>query len=558
MRNAGERTPGGSSGRRQRGASAEQPPAGGTGGASLFTPAYRVNHAAAGTRPVTRDGSDQSPSADPDAGYRGNPSDLPGSGYPWADSESGQPRASYQHGGYDAASGPAWPDDDLGAGYLWATEYPAAGAWPGADHPGGGPARGAMASNAVRGLPPAPGDSLPVYPPGPFAAWNRGQPERSGGDRGILESQVRPDEAADLTSQLATVAITPDEFDTNHSIPAIKDPVLAAGPRSGAAGSAGIAAGNGRGTTSALVPEPAPDASTGSRSASKGRQASKDRPASKDRTASKGRSARGDRSITKDRPASAGRSAGAGRSGARTRRKRQSAWLAIGTAGVIIAAVAIILVLTSPGGSPPAKQPKANGTPTPVATSPAPPPGKWAYIGSRQSDAVPLTMGELFPATISNAGTSYTRAKESKGMACRSALIGSALQAAVKRANCSQELRATYLSKSAKVMATIGVFNLKNVALATKAASKAGHSAFVAQLAPKAGPAHSIGQGTGIEEAIVKGHYLVLVWAEATDLSPPKGKAGRARLEAFMNLLVSHTMSSLSYRMVYGKPPPAA
>ena len=76
-------------------------------------------------------------------------------------------------------------------------------------------------------------------------------------------------------------------------------------------------------------------------------------------------------------------------------------------------------------------------------------------------------------------------------------------------------------------MATIGVFNLKNVGLATKAASKAGHSEFVAQLAPKTGPAHSIGQGTGIEEAIVKGHYLVLVWAEATNLSPPKGKAGR-------------------------------
>ena len=224
---------------------------------------------------------------------------------------------------------------------------------------------------------------------------------------------------------------------------------------------------------------------------------------------------------------------------------------------MIIAAVAIVLVLTSPGRSSPARQPKANGRPTPVATSPTPPAGKWAFIGSRKTDAVPLTMGELFPATISNAGTSYTRAKQAKGKDCRSALIGSALQAAVKRADCTQALRATYLSKSARVMATIGVFNLKNFGLANKVASKAGHSAFVAQLAAKAGPARSIGQGTGIEEALVKGHYLVLVWAEATDLSPPRSNAGRARLEAFMNLVINRTVNvSLSYRMVDGNPPP--
>ena len=530
MRNAGERTPGGSSGRRQRGASAEQPPpAGGTGGASLFTPAYRVSHAAAGTHQVARDGSAPGIPADQDPGYRGAESGPPGSGYPWSDSESAQPGTGYQQAGYDAAAnGPAWPDDDLGAGYLWATEYPAADAWPGASLPGGGPGRTAVAGHAVRGFPPAPGESLPVYPPGPFAAWNRSQPDRPGSERGIQDGGVRPGEAADPNSQLATATITPDEFDTNHSIPAIKDPVLATTARS-----ARPAAGGERSSATAQAREQEPVASTGSRSAS--------------RAASKGRAA------------NAGRSASTGRSGARTRRKRQSAWLAIGTAGVIIAAVAIVLVLTSPGSGAPAKQPKANGTPTPVATSPTPPPGKWAYIGSRKTDATPLTMSELFPAAISNAGTSYTRAKESKGEACRAALIGSVLQAAVKQAACTQELRATYLSKAAKVMATIGVFNLKNFGLANKAAAKAGHSEFVAQLAAKAGPARSIGQGTGIEEALVKGHYLVLVWAEATDLSPPKSKAGRARLEAFMNLLISHTVNvSLSYRMVDGQPPPAA
>src|ERR1022692_761251 len=234
MRNAGDRVPGGSSGRRQRGASAEPPPpAGATGGASLFTPAYRVNHAATGTRPVSRDGS--GPPDGQDTGYRGTASDLPGSGYPWADSESGQPGNGYQHGGYDAeAGGPAWPDDDLGAGYLWASEYPASDAWPGAG-PGGGVARAATASNAVRGFSPAPGESLPVYPPGPFAAWNRSQSDRPGSDRSGLESDPRSGGYADTATQLATATITPDEFDTNHSIPAIKDPVLATATRAATA-----------------------------------------------------------------------------------------------------------------------------------------------------------------------------------------------------------------------------------------------------------------------------------------------------------------------------------
>ncbi len=165
-------------------------------------------------------------------------------------------------------------------------------------------------------------------------------------------------------------------------------------------------------------------------------------------------------------------------------------------------------------------------------------------------------MSELFPATITNAGTLYTKAKEIKGRNCHAALIGSELQAAVKNGECTQALRATYLSKTAKVMATIGVFNLKSAALASKAAAKAGRSEFVAQLPAKAGPAKAIGQGTGIEEAVVKGHYLVLVWAESTNLTAvPKGPAGRAPYVAFMKLLVKHTVNvSLSRRMVDGKP----
>lgn len=500
MRNAGDRTPGGSAGRRHRGPSGEQPPpAAGAGGASLFTPAYRVSHAVAGKRPVGADALD----ASSPAGY-GQDAE-PGSGTNWPDRDRGPSPAGYQQPGYGASqAGQGWPDDELAAGYRWATDDQGADAWPAAGLPGPGMA-GQARSNAVRGFPPTPDEALPVYPPGPFAAWNRSHAERAGGDRG-----ARAGGPADASRQLATATITPDEFDTDYSLPAISDPIPGKAGRDGAPG---------RGTAQGRGTAP------GSRRAPSG-------------------------------PGQAQPRRGNARPGGRPWRRRLSAWLAIGTAGAIIAAVAVILVITLPGSGGPVSAPRPTSTPRHANTSPTPPPGIWGFIGSRKTDPVPLSMSELFPATITNAGTLYTKAKEIKGRNCHAALIGSELQAAVKSGECTQALRATYLSKTAKVMATIGVFNLKSAALANKAAAKAGRSEFVAQLPAKAGPAKAIGQGTGIEEAVVKGHYLVLVWAESTNLTAvPKGQAGRAPYVAFMKLLVKHTVNvSLSRRMVDGKP----
>jgi hypothetical protein len=452
---------------------------------------------------------------------------VSGSGYGWPADDPSAPRArndssrndgggsgragddaaGYHQAGYDEAGygGPSWPDDDLGSPYSWSTGDP--DAWP-ATSLSGRDAVAQLPSNAVRGFPPAPGDSLPAYPPGPFAAWNRGQPGRPDG-----RPAGRAGGLAD-GSQLAVATITPDEFDTDYSLPAIKDPLP---------GKAGRAAADSTGRAAAA----------GTAEKVSGDQAAR----------SAGPRARG------------GRAKG---QGGRGRKKRQPAWLAIGAAAVIIAAVAAILVTTLPHAinTPPPVKPSS--TPTPLSSSPAPPAGPWGYIGSRKTDPVPLTAAELYPASVSSQGSLYSRAKQVKGKNCRAAIIGGALRAAVRLGACTQTLRATYLSKTAKVMGTIGVFNLKNFAAASKAAGKAGHAEFVAQLAAKRGPAKAIGQGTGLEEAIVKGHYLVLVWAETTNLTPPKGQAGRAHLTAFMNLLVKHTVNvSLSNRMVDGKPAPA-
>ncbi|MGN6795943.1 MAG: hypothetical protein ACTHJW_26455 [Streptosporangiaceae bacterium] len=430
-------------------------------------------------------------------------------------SADGHDRSGYNDAGYGQSPyrGAPWPDEDLAYGL--SADDP--DAWPGT-----GPSdRDAMSqhllSNAVRGFPPAPGDPLPVYPPGPFAAWNRGQPGRPDG-HGAQSAR------AGLTdsSQLATATITPDEFDTDYSLPAIKDPLPGHAGRSAAPERRRAATAAGQETaqrrrTDQLPRERSP-ATHGGRARGRGR---------------------------------------GGRSAGRSMKKRQPAWLAIGAAAVIIAAVAAILVVTIPHGSSPIPRSTPSSTPTPASSSPTAPHGPWGFIGSRKTDPVPLTSAELFPPAVSNAGTVYTRVNKAKGATCHAALIGSALQAAVRQSGCKQTLRATYLSKGAKAMATIGVFNLRNSALASKAASKAGHAEFVAQLAAKSGPAKSIGQGTGLEEAIVKGHYLVLVWAENTNLNPPKTQAGRTRLTAFMNFLVKNTVNvSLSNRMVDGKPVP--
>jgi hypothetical protein len=561
MRNAGERVPSGASGRRHRAAGPQTSPrtgaGGGNGGASLFTPAYRASHAAAGEYPGGTDpagaDSDQAdapyqpaapgrpafdqPGRGSDWGDQEQPAaaawaeqDRPGSGYGWADADQpdtgygqpgdqrdtgygqpgDQPDIGYGRPGDQPDTGYGQPGDQSDTGYSWAADdlTSAGHSWSRTDLYDSTPVTPPV-SNAVRGFPPAPGDPLPVYPPGPFAAWNRGVPVGQGSVAAAVP-------AADPGSsrELAAATITPTEFDTDYSLPAIKDPIP------GREAHARPDAGSGRQSPTATAARSRPSGSHGSRA----------------------------------------RRTGSGRS--RSRGRQQPVRLAVGAAVVIIAAVTVILV-SSLGGTPTASHPGATGQntnpPGSLTPSPTSPPGKWLYIGTRATDPVPLTGVELFPGRFANAGVSYSRSATTGGKFCRSAVIGATLQAALRAGGCTQEVRATYLSRTAKMMATIGVFNLKSFTAASKAALAAGTSEFVAQLPAKSGPTHHIGSGTGLEEALVKGHYLILVWAEFLKLHAPKTPGQRQQLEAFMNLLITHTANaSLSVRMVDGKPPPAA
>ncbi len=118
-------------------------------------------------------------------------------------------------------------------------------------------------------------------------------------------------------------------------------------------------------------------------------------------------------------------------------------------------------------------------------------------------------------------------------------------------------MRASYLSANPKLMGTIGVLNLVTVAAAEKAGKAAGPSEFIAQLPGPTKPTKNLTKGTGFEAAEVKGHYLVLVWAEFTNLKAPKGAAQRTELETFISTLIQKTANvSLANRQVTGSPPP--
>ncbi|HUA29051.1 MAG TPA: hypothetical protein VMC03_09200 [Streptosporangiaceae bacterium] len=201
----------------------------------------------------------------------------------------------------------------------------------------------------------------------------------------------------------------------------------------------------------------------------------------------------------------------------------------------------------------------AKSRPSPTDPSPTPSLGPWGHITTRALDPVPLTLAELFPGQFSNAGINYVRtAAKAKLPHCASALIGSGLIAAVSKAGCTQALRASYLSSNRKLMGTIGVLNLITTAAADKAGKATGPTEFIAQLPGAHGLTRFLTKGTGFEAAEIKGHYLVLVWAEFANQRAPKTAGQKAQLSGFISLLMQQTANvALANRMVTGSPAPS-
>jgi len=374
-----------------------------------------------------------------------------------------------------------------------------------------------------------------VYPPGQFAAWNL---------------------PADGAGSVAAAWPGAASAEHGYGWPAAKGPGGAAYPPSV--------------DVPSIQPWPADDDATGSASSWPGLAAPVAAPAgaSTAGASTAGASTTGastGRAVPAARPPAEKETTAAGgppRGAPRGKRARKSGGklrmlVAVGVV-LVIAAAAVTYVLkfrhhgTPTAGSSPSPGPSA---PTTASPSPSPSPsGRWGHIQTRKVDPVPLTLGEVFPARFTASGQTYTLTAAKRGKHCEPAVIGAKLQAAVQAAACTQVLRGSYLSGDKKIMGTIGVLNLQSARLAQHTGLTTGPHEFILQLRGTKGPTRNLGKGTGIEVADVKGHYLILIWAELASQHKPKNAAQRADLIEFCNRVLNGSANvGLSSRLVNGK-----
>jgi hypothetical protein len=246
-------------------------------------------------------------------------------------------------------------------------------------------------------------------------------------------------------------------------------------------------------------------------------------------------------------------SPGAGSPGPR-RRSSRVAWLAVAVALVVAAgAFAGYKFLYEPRVNAPVSASLRLPTNAPGSPGFDQALGKWQHIGSRSQDPSPLTLAELFPPQFELDGSSYVRTAADVSKDCTQAVFGANLQAALQAGHCTQVLRASYISGT--MMGTVGVANLIGSNAASKAGQTTGTQEIIAPLAAQKGPTSKLGNGTGVVQAEIKGHYLILMWAEFTSLKSPSTSAQRQQLEQFAASLVTGSANiNLSTRMLTGKP----
>ena len=256
-------------------------------------------------------------------------------------------------------------------------------------------------------------------------------------------------------------------------------------------------------------------------------------------------------------PASGGRRAAraAGPSGSR-RRSSRAAWLTLAVVVVVVAgAFAGYKFLYEPRVNAPVSASLRLPTNAPGSPGFDQALGKWQHIGSRSQDPSPLTLAELFPPQFELDGSSYVRTAADVSKDCTQAVFGAGLQAALQAGHCTEVLRASYISGSGTMMGTVGVANLIGSNAAQKAGETTGTKEIIAPLAAQKGPTSKLGNGTGVVQAEIKGHYLILMWAEFTSLKSPSTSAQRQQLEQFAASLVTGSANiNLSTRMLTGKP----
>jgi hypothetical protein len=237
--------------------------------------------------------------------------------------------------------------------------------------------------------------------------------------------------------------------------------------------------------------------------------------------------------------------------------------LAVVAVGIIgVAAYVFVLKPQSPASNPNAQGPLPTASAQASQQACTKELGTYCHIESRSDDPKALTTAELYPPVFTNETDkiSYSLVSTKVDNTCSNAVIGPDLIKALQAGNCSQVLRASYVSGDGKIMGTIGVVNLTTTNEAHDAGKVVGKADFIAPLTAAKGVASKLGSGTGVVEAEYKGHYLILTWSEFVNETTPSTTAQDNQLEQFSNDLVAGSANiDLSQRMVTGAAPtPAA
>jgi hypothetical protein len=464
---------------------------------------------------------------------------------------------------------------------------------------GGSPSRGSLwnagafrtagpgGRGPVRGFPPAPGAPDPVYPPGQFSPWNAPALRTVGAaGRPGLAAGSGPDPSEPGYSLLAVSDPSADATAT-QTWAVLDDALLgewsAAPARSGPGESPPPGAGEGAqdGPRGFFEPVSEPPAPSGPAAPPGYADHAVDPDGGPGHPGDAGYAGQTDPSLSIPRPggrlaarqglqegttdtqapdtAAAGtrgsRSAARGRRPRKPRRppSRARMWLmplvmmVVVIAGITVAYLHFAQRQARPPAAAPARPATASGSASPSL-------GPWQHITTRADDPKALSLAELFP-TRYTAGGTVVRTIQRSGRNCPKTVLGNRLGAALRKAGCTQVMRASYLSAGQKIMATVGVLNLASVTGAEHAGKATGATAFIKQLPAAHGPTRNLMKGTGLEEAQIKGHYLILTWAEFTNLKAPGSAARRTELDTFSRQLVTSTAGiSLTSRMVFGKP----
>lgn len=262
-----------------------------------------------------------------------------------------------------------------------------------------------------------------------------------------------------------------------------------------------------------------------------------------------------------------GRGPGLGAHGAPADSGRNKKLLIIGAvvgAVVLLGGGALAFGAMGGGGS---KAAASASTPAPTAASSAPaspttaptpsidPSGKLgAKLKQRTTDPAALTTDEVFKNAKFD---KYTMTNSATDTDCTKAVHGSSFSAAIKKGDCTQLLRATYITSDGKLIGTIGIANLSTEAAAKKAASaSSGSDSYLVPLPGDSGPSKKMSsKAVAKGSAQVKGHYLILSWVQRPD-GKDFASGQTSAITAFVTQvpLGSNLDNALQYRGIAGKP----